>query len=257
MRFLGDVVSWFGEGANWRGRSGVPARLYEHVRYTLAAVAAAIVTAGPIAVWLGHKRRYGTTAMNIANIGQALPSFALLVISVQAIGFRTVPLAGPLALFVTMAILAIPPIFTNAYTGIAQVDDAVRDAARGMGMTQRQQLVRAEIPVALPVLLNGVRIALVQVVATATIGAYASTGGLGRFIIDGFALQDYPEVFAGALLVASLAVAADRSLLVVERRLGARRVQRLGDETFLPIASAERSREGAEGARPYDQLTRE
>jgi osmoprotectant transport system permease protein len=174
--------------------------------------------------------------MSVANIGQTLPSFAVLVLAVQAIGFRTIPFAGPLALFVTMGLLAIPPVFTNAYTGIAQVDDAVREAARGMGMTELQQLLRAEIPVALPVLLNGVRIALVQVVATATIGAYASTGGLGRFIIDGFALQEYPQVFAGALLVAVLALVADRSVGIIEQRLGAKRAQRLGDETLLPIA---------------------
>jgi osmoprotectant transport system permease protein len=236
MRFLGDVISWFSDGDHWTGKSGVPARLLEHVRYTLAAVAAAIALAGPVAVWLGHKRRFGTAAMSVANIGQTLPSFAVLVLAVQAIGFRTIPFAGPLALFVTMGLLAIPPVFTNAYTGIAQVDDAVREAARGMGMTELQQLLRAEIPVALPVLLNGVRIALVQVVATATIGAYASTGGLGRFIIDGFALQEYPQVFAGALLVAVLALVADRSVGIIEQRLGAKRAQRLGDETLLPIA---------------------
>jgi osmoprotectant transport system permease protein len=116
-----------------------------------------------------------------------------------------------------MTLLAIPPIFTNVYTGIANVDDAYRDAARGLGMTTRQQLMLAEIPIAAPLLITGIRIAVVQVIATATIGAYAGTGGLGRFIIDGFALQDYPQVFGGALLVAVLAILGDRVLVMVER----------------------------------------
>ena len=122
-------------------------------------------------------------------------------------------------LFLSMTLLAIPPIFTNVYTGIAGVDDAYRDAARGLGMTTRQQLLRTEIPIAAPLLVTGLRIAVVQVIATATIGAYAGTGGLGRFIIDGFALQDYPQVFGGALLVAALAIIGDRALMTVERHV--------------------------------------
>jgi osmoprotectant transport system permease protein len=179
-----------------------------------------LVLAGPIAAWLGHKRRFGTLGMNIANIGQTLPTFAILVLVVQAVGTGDAPVVGPLALFLSMTLLAIPPIFTNVYTGIASVDDSYRDAARGLGMTTRQQLMLAEIPIAAPLLVTGLRIAIVQVIATATIGAYAGTGGLGRFIIDGFALQDYPQVFGGALLVAALAIVGDRVLVAVERHVG-------------------------------------
>jgi osmoprotectant transport system permease protein len=240
MNFLGDVLSWFSDGDNWRGPSGVPSRLLEHVHYTLAAVLCALVLAGPIAVWLGHKRRFGTAAMSVANIGQTLPSFAILVLAVQAVGIGSRPVVGPFALWLAMALLAVPPIFTNAYTGVAEVDDAIRDAARGMGMSTRQQVLRVEIPAAAPVLLTGVRIATVQVVATSTIGAYAGTGGLGRFIIDGFALQEYPEVFAGALLVALLALGVDRALAIAERRARpGRRAARpidLKRETSRPIA---------------------
>jgi osmoprotectant transport system permease protein len=176
-----------------------------------------LVIAGPPAAWLGHKRRFGTLAMNIANVGQTLPTFAVLVLVVQLVGTGNAPAVGPLALFLAMTLMAIPPIFTNFYTGIANVDDAYRDAARGLGMTTAQQLLRAEVPIAAPLLITGVRIATVQVIATATIGAYAGTGGLGRFIIDGFALQDYPQVFGGALVVAALAIVGDRSLAAFER----------------------------------------
>ena len=220
MSTLGDVFQWLTDGDSWSGSTGIAHRLAEHARYTLTATIAALVIAGPIAAWLGHKRRFGTLGMNIANIGQTLPTFAILVLVVQAVGTGDAPLVGPLALFLSMTLLAIPPIFNNVYTGIANVDDSYRDAARGLGMTTRQQLVLAEIPIAAPLLVTGLRIAIVQVIATATIGAYAGTGGLGRFIIDGFALQDYPQVFGGALLVAALAIVGDRLLVAVERHVG-------------------------------------
>jgi len=216
---LSDVASWFGDSANWEGPRGIPSRLAEHLRYTIAAVVAASVLAGPIAAWLGHKRRFGTLAINVANIGQTLPSFAILVLAVQVIGFREIPFAGSLALFIAMTLLAIPPIFVNTYTGVEQVDDSLRDAARGAGMTTRQQLWRVELPVATPVILTGVRIAFVQVIATATLGAYVAMGGLGRYIIDGYSVRDYPQVFAGAVLVAGLALAADQAVALVQRRV--------------------------------------
>ena len=221
MSFLGDVARWLTDGDSWDGRSGIAHRLVEHARYSAAAVVTAFAIAAPVASWIGHKRRFGTLGMNIANIGQTLPTFAVLVLVVQAVGIGEAPLVGPLALFLALTLLAVPPIFTNVYTGFAGVDDAYRDAARGMGMTEQQQLLRAELPIAMPLVVTGVRIAVVQVIATATIGAYAGAGGLGRFIIDGFALQDYPQVFGGALLVAAVAILSDRLLVSAERRLGA------------------------------------
>ncbi|HEX7095714.1 MAG TPA: ABC transporter permease [Acidimicrobiales bacterium] len=217
MSTLGDVVSWFGESTNWQGRSGVPSRLAEHLRFSASAVAGATIVAAPIAAWLGHRRRFSTLAINVANVGQTLPSFAILVLAVQVVEFRELPFVGSLALFIAMALLAIPSVFINTYTGVAQVDDALRDAARGSGMTARQQLWRVELPVAAPVMLTGIRIAFVQVIATATLGAYVGVGGLGRYIIDGFAIRDYAEVFAGALLVAVLAIVVDRVIAGVQR----------------------------------------
>jgi osmoprotectant transport system permease protein len=226
MSTLTDVVSWFGDGDNWSGRSGIPNRLDEHLRYSISATVGAAIVSIPIAAWLGHKRRFGTLAINVANIGQTLPSFAILVLLVQVFAFRDLPFAGPLALFLAMALLAIPPLFVNTYTGVAQVDDALRDSARGVGMTGLQQLLRVELPVAMPVVLTGVRIALVQVIATATLGAYLGVGGLGRYIIDGYAVRDYTRVFAGAVLVAVLALIADRGLTVAARWLPTARHRR-------------------------------
>ena len=236
MSTLSDVVSWFGDGDNWSGRSGIPARLAEHLRYSVSAVVGAAIVSMPIAAWLGHKRRFGTLAINVANIGQALPSFAILVLLVQVLAFRELPFAGPLALFLAMALLAIPPLFVNTYTGIAQVDDALRDSARGMGMTSVQRLVRVELPVAAPVLLTGFRIAIVQVIATATLGAYLGVGGLGRYIIDGYAVRDYTRVFAGAVLVAGLALFADRVLAVAQRWLPTARRRGQTRASVRPIA---------------------
>jgi osmoprotectant transport system permease protein len=218
MSTLSDLASWFGDADNWRGRSGVPARLGEHLRYSVSAVAGAVLVSVPAGAWLGHKRRFGTFAVNVANIGQTLPSFAILVLLVQLVAFRELPFAGPLALFLAMGLLAIPPLFVNAYTGVAQVDDALRDSSRGAGMSELQQLWRVELPVAAPFVLAGLRIAIVQVVATATIGAYLGVGGLGRYIIDGYAVRDYTRVLAGACLVAALAIACDRAVAVVQRR---------------------------------------
>lgn len=234
MSFIGDVGSWLADSDSWDGSSGIGNRLVEHARYSVVAVAAAFALAAPLAAWLGHKRRFGTLGMNIANIGQTLPTFAVLVLVVQVVGVGEAPVVGPLALFLALALLAIPPIFTNIYTGFAAVDDAYRDAARGLGMTEQQQLLRAELPIAMPLVVTGLRIAVVQVIATATIGAYAGTGGLGRFIIDGFALQDYPQVFGGALLVAVVAIVSDRALVLIEGRLraGAGAPRRLGFGRF-------------------------
>jgi osmoprotectant transport system permease protein len=236
MSTVGDVVSWFADGDNWQGRSGVPTRLVEHLRYSVSAVVGAAVVTVPLAAWLGHKRRFGLLAVNVANIGQTLPSFAVLVLFVQLLAFRELPFAGPLALFLAMVLLAVPPLFVNTYTGVAQVDDALRESARGMGMTSMQRLLRVEIPVAAPVLVTGLRIAFVQVVATATLGAYLGVGGLGRYIIDGYAVRDYARVFAGAVLVAALALLADQVLGLLQRRLPGARQRASARASMRPIA---------------------
>lgn len=211
MEFLADVASWFTTASHWRGSDGVPHRLYEHVVMSTAALATALVVALPVGVVLGHLHRGGVVIVNLANIGRAIPSFAVLVLAFFVFGI------GPEPAFVALVALAIPPIVTNAYVGITEVEAEAREVAVGMGMTGSQVLRRVELPLALPLVMAGIRTAGVQVVATATLAAVIAWGGLGRYIIDGFAQQDRVKLFAGALLVALLAIAVELGLALVQR----------------------------------------
>ncbi len=211
MSFLGEVVEWFTTGSHWEGTGGVVHRLWEHVVMSGAAVLVALVVALPIGVWLGHTGRGGALAINLSNIGRAIPSFAILVIAAQLFGIGWEPA------FAALVALGIPPIVTNAYVGMRDVDADVKESARGMGMTGLQSLWRVELPVALPPLMAGVRTAAVQVVATATLAALVAWGGLGRFIVDGIAQRDFVQVFAGAVLVGALSILTEVGLAGVER----------------------------------------
>jgi osmoprotectant transport system permease protein len=217
MEFLGDLLSWFNDRAHWRGSSGVLVRLVEHVQVSAAAILVAMMVALPVAIWLGHKRRFGNLAVNISNVGRALPSFAILAVGSQILGTREVPVIMTTTTFVALIALAIPPLVTNTYVGMAEVPAEVRDAARGMGQSDRQVLFGVELPLAVPLIMAGVRTSAVQVVATATIAAVVGGGGLGRYIIDGFAVQDNVRVAAGAILVAVLSLATEISLSGVQR----------------------------------------
>ncbi|CAN5176557.1 ABC transporter permease [soil metagenome] len=216
MDFLHDVFVWFNDPQNWEGRRGILHQLYEHVRLSGVAIIAAMALALPVAVWLGHKRRFGTVAMNVSNIGRAIPSFAILVIGTQVFGLQRVPIIGSLTTFIALVALAVPPLVTNGYVAVAEVDSDIRDSARGMGMSDRQLLWRVELPLAVPLLMAGVRTAAVQVVATATIAAFVGADGLGRFIIDGNATRDEVEIFAGAFLVAVLSLATEGILAAIQ-----------------------------------------
>jgi osmoprotectant transport system permease protein len=211
MNFLGDVVTWFTTASHWQGTNGIPHRVLEHVVMSVAAVGAAVIVALPPSLWLGHLRRFGSVAINFSNVGRAIPSFAVLVLAAQIIGIGAEPA------FIALFVLAIPPLVTNSYVGMADVDPEIRESARGMGMTGWQSLWRVELPIALPVVLAGVRTAAVQVVATATLAALVAWGGLGRYIIDGLAQRDFVQVFAGAFLVALLSVLTELFLALIQR----------------------------------------
>jgi osmoprotectant transport system permease protein len=221
--FLSDVGSFLTDGANWHGPEGIPTLVLQHLQLTVISVLIAALVALPIGVGLGHMRKGGAVAINVANIGRALPALALLILGVEWFGIgaptgifsplRSVPA------FIAMFALAVPPMLANSYVAVAQVDDEVREAARGMGMNGREVLWRVELPMALPLVMAGVRTAAVAVVATATLAAYVDAGGLGRYIIDGFAVQDNVKVFAGGLLVALLAIAVELSLAFAQRRM--------------------------------------
>jgi osmoprotectant transport system permease protein len=210
VSFFFDVGRWFLDPRHWQGPGGIPTRVEEHIVMAAAAMAAAAAVALPVGLILGHLGRGGPLAINLANIGRALPSLAILVLAVQVVGIGAAPA------FVALLALAVPPMVTNAYVGMRNVDGQLGDAARGLGMTSFMVLLRIELPNALPVVMAGIRTAGVQVVATATIAALAGWGGLGRFIIDGLSLHDFVEVFAGAVLVAVLAGAVELALALAQ-----------------------------------------
>ncbi len=219
IEFLGEVISWFGEPANWSGQNGLPNRLWEHVSISVVAIVLSSAIALPTAVGLGHIGRGGIVAVSAVNIGRAVPSFGLVALAFPitlSMGL-TSPLGYWATLFALVA-LAMPPMFVNGYTAIRDVDPALVEAARGMGMTGSQVLRSVELPLGMPVVMAGVRVAAVQVVATATLGAVVGFGGLGRYIFDGFLNRDYVRLFVGGLMVAILAVGTELLLGAVERR---------------------------------------
>jgi osmoprotectant transport system permease protein len=224
MEFAAQVIGWFTDPVNWTGNDGVPVRLAEHLLLSGIPLVAALALALPVATWVGHSGRFGGLAINLANVGRAIPSLAIMAVAAMVLNRWLVDLglrreAGEITTMVAMAALAIPPIVTNTYVGLREVDREIVEAARGMGMTGLQVLRRVELPLALPVILAGVRTSAVQVVATATLGAVFGTGGLGRYIIDGIAQRREHEVFAGALIVALLSIATELGFGLFQRRV--------------------------------------
>jgi len=224
MEFFGEVVAWFSDPANLFGSDGLQGRLGEHLVLSVIPLLIAMTIALPLGAWIGHSGRFTNLVINIANVGRAIPSLAILALAtmllqafIVSIGLRQ--FASEIATMIALTALAIPPILTNAYVGISQVDEDLVEAGRGMGMREGQILREVEVPVALPVILVGVRTAAVQVVATATLGAVFATGGLGRFIIDGIAQRRFDEVFAGAIVVAILSILTELAFEIVQRRV--------------------------------------
>ncbi|MFF1272049.1 ABC transporter permease [Streptomyces marokkonensis] len=201
MNVLNFVNAFFSDSAHWQGYDGIPQRFWEHVQYSVLALAVASAIGLPVGLLTGHTGRGGNALAFIANAARALPSFGLLVLAVLLIGFGLLPVMIPLV------VLAIPPVLVTTYEAVRSVDPAPVDAARGMGMHESRILFQVELPVALPLVLSGLRSAAIQIVSTATIAAYVSLGGLGRYIIDGLYQRDYEKVVGGATLVAVLALA--------------------------------------------------
>jgi osmoprotectant transport system permease protein len=211
-----DVLNWFADGQNWQGDGGIPNRMNEHIRLSGLSIVVAAVLAIPLALVLGHRRGAADLSIPVVNIARAIPSFAIIAIafpfSLRAgLGFGFWPT------FIALVFLAVPPIFANAYTGVAGARRDIVEAGRGMGMRPSELMLNVELPVAAPLIMTGLRIAAVQVVATATLGALVGWGGLGRYIIDGFSVQDNVRVFAGALLVAILAIITDLAFGFLQR----------------------------------------
>jgi osmoprotectant transport system permease protein len=200
VSFFSFAWNWLKAPAQWHGSDGIPIRVLQHLGYSSLSLLVAALIALPLGVWIGHTGKGGVVVVNIANAWRAIPTLGLLVLMVILIGFSI------LAWLIPLVVLAIPPILINAYEGVAGVDPGLRDAARGMGMTGWQSLRKVELPVALPLIMLGLRTGAIFVVATATIAAEIGLGGLGRYIIDGLSQSNYAEVAGGAVLVVLLAL---------------------------------------------------
>ena len=216
MSFLGEVVDFFTAIDSWIGSDGILVRTFDHVRISAFAVGVAVILALPIAVWMGHHKRGAFLAISLANIGRAVPSFGIVALAFP-IALRLGLGISSWPTFVALVALAIPPMFTNGYTAVREVSPAAVEASVGMGMTHYEVLTRTELPLAMPVIWTAIRVSAVQVVATATLGAVVGWGGLGRYVIDGFAQGNDVSVLVGALLVAVLSLITDQAFAVAER----------------------------------------
>jgi osmoprotectant transport system permease protein len=235
----GDVSSWsqfrsyITTGSHWTGNTGILYRLEQHVLLTIVAVAIAAAIALPIGLTLGHVGRGGTAAINVTNVGRAIPTFAvltLLTLSPIGIGYKATTIA--------LVLFALPPLVTNSYIGMREVDPQARDAARGMGMSGWQLFRRVELPLSMPLLMAGFRIATVQVVATATIAALVGAGGLGRLVTDGLSSGNRGELLTGAVVVATLALIIELGLGLVQRRVDPLRRRRARERRKIAVTES-------------------
>lgn len=219
---MSNTFTWLTDPANWQntlGTPGIPAQIVAHLEYSLTAVVIAVAIALPVGLLIGHTGR-AASVVTAVNSLRALPTLGLLIllyvlISPHISGRGDTPYLLPTE--AVLVLLAIPPVLGNTYAGVQNVERSVRDASVGMGMTGRQVLLRVELPIALPIILSGVRSAVLQVVATATVAAYIGLGGIGRFLYDGLAARDFGQMTGGAVLVAALALALDGVLALVQR----------------------------------------
>ncbi len=205
MGALNEFWSYVTTAENYWGNRGIVTRSVDHLRLSAFSLFVAVVLTLPPAVVLGHLRKGGAVVGWLVNIGRAVPSFAIIVL-IFPIALRYGFGLGFWPTAFALILLGIPPIFTNAYTGVRGVEPGTVEAARGMGMQAREVLWSVEIPAALPLIMTGVRVSAVQIVATATLGAYVGFGGLGAFIVEGFATQNDGKLWTGAILVAVMSL---------------------------------------------------
>ncbi|MGH9289868.1 MAG: ABC transporter permease [Acidimicrobiales bacterium] len=232
MNTFSDTIGWLTTAENWWGSTGILQRIEEHLQYSLLAVGLAAIVALPAGLVIGHTGRFEQGALGLSGAARAIPTLGLLVLLGRWYPVQVRPV------IIVLAVLAIPPILANTAAGISGVDPAARDAAQGMGMTPTQVLTRVEVPLAAPLTLAGVRSALLQVIATATIAAFAGLGGLGRFIIDGFAVRDEARVYGGSIVVAVLALVGEGLFVLAQRSVrpaGLRRRRAPLSSTTVPI----------------------
>lgn len=215
---IGQTWQWLLDPGSWTGQGGILAQAVTHLRISLVALLVAALVGVPVGLYIGHTGRGRWLAINLAGAFRAIPSLGVLFIAIMVLLPRLRgELAYELPVIIVLVLLAVPPILSGTYAGVESVDPASRDAARGVGMTGPQVLRLVEIPAALPLLLSGLRSAMLQIIATATIAAVVGVGGLGRFLIDGQASRRYEVMAGGAIVVAALALLVDLVLALVQR----------------------------------------
>jgi osmoprotectant transport system permease protein len=213
-----DGIQWIADPANWSGSNGVPIRAWEHILLSLVSLAIASAIALPLGLYIGHTGRWRVVSVQLANIGRAVPSLAILgLMFLVIVELAPEQAFGVLPIIVALAALGIPVILINAYVGIEQVEANTVEAARGMGMNGSQVLWRLEVPLAMPLIMTGLRLAAVQIVATAGLAALIAGGGFGRYVIDGFYLQENDMMVAGVILIAALSVLTDVAFSLLAR----------------------------------------
>ena len=223
MTVIADAWDYLTTASSWTGEGGMLQLMLQQLLLTLTALLFAMMIGLPIALWLGHRGRGGLLAINVSNIGRAVPTFALLALLVVADWpgtreFGPYGRAG-LATIIALTLFALPPIITAANVAIREVSPSVRQAADGMGMTGGQKFWRVELPLAASLVMSGIRLALVQVWATATIAALVAGPGLGRVITDGFYRTNYGKGIAGAIVVAVVALVLEGLAAFAQRSL--------------------------------------
>ncbi len=234
-----QIATWFSTRSSYTGSNGAVLRLEQHLEISALAIGLAAVVSIPLGIALARWRRGGVVVTSIANAARAIPILGILIL--LAVGTLGV---GTASAVVALAIFAVPPMLTNTFTGIQQVDQDTRRAAVGMGMTRWQLTRRVEVPLAIPLIATGFRLATVQVWATATLAAIVGSGGLGQLVITGREIQDYGELYGGVVFIVVTALMIEGGLALVERALrrrfgdsGAQRPPGMAVASVEPVAS--------------------
>lgn len=230
MNLIEATIRWLADPAHWQGSGSIPVRLLEHIALSGGSLLLALLIAIPPAVYAGHTHRGGALLANVANVGRAVPSLAVigLVVPVTAaldpqLGFKVYPL------LIGMVVLATPPLLVNTFVGVSSVDPDLVEAARGTGMREGQVLRLVELPLAIPAIAVGIRSAAVQIVATATLGAIFGSGGLGRFLVEGIAQNDDGMIFGGVVLIAALALLTEFTFATLQHQVESPGLRRIPD----------------------------
>ena len=213
MNLLAEAFAWIFSPDRLTGSSPLPDAILLHLYYTFLSVLIASAIAVPLGYYIGHTGKGRNAAIAISGAARAVPSFGLILFLVLVIGVTQKPLAATIA----FVLLGIPSILAGAYAGLEAIDRRTIDAARAVGMTEWQILLKVEVPLGLPLLIGGIRAGALQIVATVVLAAYVTLGGLGTYIIQGIPLSRYDMILGSAIVIVALALALDGLFALLQR----------------------------------------